>query len=311
MHRSDIYKLSQVIPRNNEVFSDSPFQILAEDNVTYETEKFARCYSNPSFVWHFIKLFAKMGEPLPITSSYELLTYKGYNTILEAYNFVRYGKASEDMVYAVSIDASMNPYTKNVLRGTLLVEDIKAEVISKKTGIPTNVVNIYEELFFNVWDRQEDQLFIASLVNPEGAFAELNPNYQARASYAELLKRTGYKYSIDDVMTLAGVRGHEITGSTQNIVAEFENKLMANALFLANTGFMNTRNNVGISNAKNLLAAAKHGGDTDTAQNDNVGLGGIADVFALEVKDFGITEAETRRVKNVEYEEAKLEPSTE
>jgi hypothetical protein len=310
MHRSDIYKLSQVIPRDTEVFSDSPFQILAEDNVTYETEKFARCYSNPSFVWHFVKLFAKMGEPLPITSCYELLTYKGYNTILEAYNFIRYGTASEEMVYAVSIDSSMNPYNKNVLRGTLLVEDVEAEHIARKTGVPLSVIEIYEELFFNVWDRQEDQLFIASLVNPEGAFAELNPNYQARASYGELLRRTGYKYGLDDVMSLAGVRGHEITGSTQNIVAEFENKLMANALFLANTGFMNTRNNVGISNAKNLLAAAKHGGDTDTAQNDNIGIGGIADVLAIEVKNVGQIDAEGRRLKNVEYEEAKLDPTT-
>jgi hypothetical protein len=310
MHRSDIYKLSQVIPRDTEVFSDSPFQILAEDNVTYETEKFARCYSNPSFVWHFVKLFAKMGEPLPITSCYELLTYKGYNTILEAYNFIRYGTASEEMVYAVSIDSSMNPYNKNVLRGTLLVEDVKAKHIARKTGVPVSVIEIYEELFFNVWDRQEDQLFIASLVNPEGAFAELNPNYQARASYGELLRRTGYKHGLDDVMSLAGVRGHEITGSTQNIVAEFENKLMANALFLANTGFMNTRNNVGISNAKNLLAAAKHGGDTDTAQNDNIGIGGIADVLAIEVKNVGQIDAEGRRLKNVEYEEAKLDPTT-
>jgi len=81
---------------------------------------------------------------------------------------------------------------------------------------------------------------------------------------------------------------------------------MANALFLANTGFMNSRNNVGISNAKNLLAAAKHGGDTDTAQTDNIGLGGIASTMAEEIKIVGMDVAESTRIKKVAFEEERL-----
>jgi len=306
MHRSDIYKISQVIPRDTSAFSNLPFQIAAEDDVGYKTEMFARCYSDPSFVWNLVRMYSLLEEPLPIEESYELITYKGYDIIREAYNFLRFGEGSEDLIFAVSIDSNMDPYTKNVLRALLLVEDVSCEQITQKTGIPERVVRIYEELFYNVWDRQDDQLFIASLINPEGAFAELNPNYQARTDYAELLRRTGYKYNIEDVLSLAGLRGYEVNGTTQNLVAEFENRLMANALFLANTGFMNSRNNVGISNAKNLLAAAKHGGDTDTAQTDNIGLGGIASTMAEEIKIVGMDVAESTRIKKVAFEEERL-----
>jgi len=306
MHRSDIYKISQVIPRDTSAFSNLPFQIAAEDDVGYKTEMFARCYSDPSFVWNLVRMYSLLEEPLPIEESYELITYKGYDIIREAYNFLRFGEGSEDLIFAVSIDSNMDPYTKNVLRALLLVEGVSCEEITQKTGIPERVVIIYEELFYNVWDRQDDQLFIASLINPEGAFAELNPNYQARTDYAELLRRTGYKYNIEDVLSLAGLRGYEVNGTTQNLVAEFENRLMANALFLANTGFMNSRNNVGISNAKNLLAAAKHGGDTDTAQTDNIGLGGIASTMAEEIKIVGMDVAESTRIKKVAFEEERL-----
>ena len=81
---------------------------------------------------------------------------------------------------------------------------------------------------------------------------------------------------------------------------------MANALFLANIGMLNTRNQVGISNAKNLLAAAKHGGDTDVANNDNVGLGGIADSFNEELVKFNEKDVEDKRLLKIEFEEAKL-----
>lgn len=306
MNRVNIYELSQLIPRDTGFFSDSPFQILAEDDVSYETEKFARCYSDTAFGWHIAKLYADMQEPFPICKSMALNELPEYEILREAYMFLRFGEASSDLVYAASIDRNMNPDHKDVLRGCILVEDIKVDEIANKTGIPHKVVQMYEKLFFNVWDRKEDQLYIASLVNPEGAMAELNPNYQMRASYGELLRRAGYRNGIDDVLRLAGVRGYIFNSSTQNIVAEFENKLMANALFLANLGMLNTRNQVGIANAKNLLAAAKHGGDTDVANNDNLGIGGIADVVNSEILKFNRDDVEAKRVLNIEYQEAKI-----
>jgi len=109
MHRSDIYKISQVIPRDTSAFSNLPFQIAAEDDVGYKTEMFARCYSDPSFVWNLVRMYSLLEEPLPIEESYELITYKGYDIIREAYNFLRFGEGSEDLIFAVSIDSNMDP----------------------------------------------------------------------------------------------------------------------------------------------------------------------------------------------------------
>jgi len=306
MTRDDIYTLSQLIPRDTGFFSGSPFQILAEDDVSFETEKFARCYSNPAFGWHIIKLYADSGEPFPIDKSLALLDLPEYDVLREAYWFQRDGKGCDDLIYAVSIDRSMSPYFKNVLKSCLLVEDILADEISAKTGIPENVIKIYEKLFFNVWDRLEDQLYIASLVTPEGIANELDPNYALRASYIDLLKRAGYRNGINDVLSLAGLRGYTMTGSTQALVAEFENKLMANAVFLSNIGMLNTRNQVGISNAKNLLAAAKHGGDTDMTNSDLLGVGGIAEVMSEEISAINFEDVGRRRALNIKIEEAKI-----
>ena len=292
MDRGQIYSLSQLIPRETGFFSDSPFQILVDDDVSYETEKFARCYSNPAFGWHIVKLYADQNLPFPVCQCVTLSELEEYDILREAYMFLRFSEGHEDLIYAVALESSMDPYYKNVLRGCLLVEDITAHEISRKTGLPENVVTLYEKLFYNVWDRLSDQMYIAALVNPEGMVAELNPNFQLRTS-------------------LAGMKGHTIIGTTQNIVAEFENKLMANALFLANNGMLNTRNQVGITNAKNLLAAAKQGGDTDIANNDNIGIGGIADVLNSEIISFNQADVKRRRVLNIEHEESKLKETAE
>lgn len=311
MDRGQIYNLSQLIPRETGFFSGSPFQILVDDDVSYETEKFARCYSNPAFGWHIVKLYADQNLPFPVCQCATLSELEEYDILREAYMFLRFSEGHEDLIYAAALESSMDPYYKNVLRGCLLVEDIEAEEISRKTGIPENVIVLYEKLFYNVWDRLSDQMYIAALVNPEGMVAELNPNFQLRTSYADLLKRAGYKNSIEDVLSLAGMKGHAVLGTTQNIVAEFENKLMANALFLANNGMLNTRNQVGISNAKNLLAAAKHGGDTDIANNDNIGIGGIAEVLNSEIISFNQADVDRRRVLNIEHEESKLKETAD
>jgi hypothetical protein len=308
MNRTQIYELSQILPKENDFFSGSPFQILAEDDVSYETEKFARCYSNPSFGWHIAKLYADMREPFPICESFILSQVDDleYETLRSAYMFLRYGEADSDLVFAIALDKNMDPYHKSVLKACILVENVSVSDIASRTGYPEKVVRLYEKLFYNIWDRAEDQLYIASLVNPEGVVNELNPNYQLRASYVDLLKRAGYKNGIDDVLSIAGVRHYGLSGSTQSLVAEFENKLMANAVFLSNIGLLNTRNQVGISNAKNLLAAAKHGGDTELSNNDLIGIGGIADKLVDELTYNEEKDVKRKRAKHMEVEEARI-----
>jgi len=307
MTRDEIYSLSCLIPRDTSFFSGSPFQIFAEDDVSYATEKFAKCYSNPSFAWHLLKLYSDADKQFPIGNCITLSRLDEYEILRDAYWFQRQGVATPELLFAVSIDRALDPYYKSVLRSCLLIEDICSEEIAAKTGIPKKSVEIYEKLFFNVWDRKEDQLYISSQVYPEGVFSELDPNYQARTNYMELLKKAGYRNGIEEVMSLAGVRGYSKSGNTQALVAEFENKLMANAVFLSDMGLLNTRNQVGISNAKNLLAAAKHGGDTELAGNDLIGLGGIGDAMSEEIELFNQDVSKDQRAYSRILEEDKIE----
>ena len=75
---------------------------------------------------------------------------------------------------------------------------------------------------------------------------------------------------------------------------------MCNALFLSNNGFLNT-SHVGISNAKNLLAAAKHGGDLESGNSaDSTGAGSIGNELLDEVVNAGMSETEKRRLFVIE-----------
>ena len=297
----DIYELSEYIPENSRIFNvlELPY---SDSNNSFETNRYAIGYRDLSFLWNFIKSFTDTHSLLP--NDFTVFRKKEeYDLMLRVYNFERFNTKDRDVAFAIAIDRVLPPYQKNVIKACLLAEDYNLEEVANKLCLPKEVISIYEKLFFNVLDRMNEHSFIASLVYPESRVVEFDPNYVLRASYSSILRRSGYVNGVDDVLNMAGVRGYFAGGVTQAVVKDFENKMMCNALFLSKNGFLNS-NHVGITNAKNLLAAAKHGGDNESGSSDDMlGAGSIGSNLLEEVIHVSMKDVDARRQYNIALNE--------
>lgn len=266
MTYDEIYKLADTLPENSRALQLVGSALDVPNNK--EVIKFTYCYKDLSFLWNYTRSFTD-------TKSYakdaHFYTRPATQEIINRVSsFIRGGQEPE-VAQAVAIDRSLPPLFKNTIQGCLLADDFELASVAQQLGMPPNVINLYEKIFFNVRERQEENLFIASIVHPDGRVAEFDTSQQYRASENAKLRQAGYHNGVEDVLMLAGLRGYGTGDDTRSAVREFERKMMVNALWLARNGFLNTHH-VGISNAKNLIAAAKHGGDNESAgEGDEVG----------------------------------------
>jgi len=267
MTYDEIYKLADTLPDNSRALQLSGGGGLDIPN-SKEVVKFTICYKDLSFLWNYAKSFTDRGSFAK--SAHFYVTPETESIINRVSSFIRGGQEPE-VAHAVAIDRALPALFKNTIQGCLLADDFDLDSVATEVGLPPAVIELYEKIFFNVLDRRKESLFVASLVHPEGRVAELDTQQQYKTSNNAKLRQAGYHNGVEDVYMLAGMRGYGTGDDTRTAVKEFERKMMVNALWLARNGFLNTTH-VGISNAKNLIAAAKHGGDNDSAsEGDEVG----------------------------------------
>lgn len=161
--------------------------------------------------------------------------------------------------------------------------------ISKVTGFSVDVIRTYERLFFNVYDRREESLFIANIVYPEHRLVETMEGYIKEADSSSLLKRSAYNNGLDDVAYFIGLKVDSVEGSlaggnAQEMANRLESSIMANGYYLARNGFLNQRSATGVGAAKSLLVAAKQGGD-DGGEQDSYGATSIGDSLVEELQE--------------------------
>ena len=303
MNFQEVYNLSQFVPRDSRFFDR--FSDNGESDNTFEVNRFAFCYSDLKFGWHFIKSHD--------AADISLGSYVTNEALIRAYNFERYKTPDRDVAYAIAIETTMPKYFKNLIISLFFSPGITIEKISEIVKLPKEVIKIYEELFYNILDRRDEAAFIAEQIYPESRAEEFQADYMESATYDTLLKRSGYNNSLEDLLHLAGYRESDIFdnllgGGAQNLQEEstrLETAIMNNANYLVKSGMINSRNVVGIASAKNLLAAAKHGGAEDTAEV-GVGLSPMGAVLMQEVlRDHD--DVLTERLKHTqEFREAEL-----
>ena len=301
-----IYSLSEVIPKNSSYFDifDSTGSLDVQNSS--EVNQFALCYKDLSFGWHFVKSFADAGKSLPGMVINE-------ETLIRAYNFERYGNRDLEIAQAIAIETSI-PTVRNTIASLLFTENITTDKISSIVNFSAGTVKMYEELFFNVTDRRTDAMFIASIVYPETRAEEFNSNYLANVDNATLMKRVGYNNGIENLLALAGFKDSFLNfnaGDVASSTNKLESAIMSNAYFMASCGFLNSKDSVGIINAKNIMAAAKHGGgDENTFQETGVGAAPMGTIIVNELmtqeKEFiGARLERTRQIQETEVIKAK------
>jgi len=300
MNFQEIYDLTEHIPRNSRYFG--AYRSGSSSDRSFEVSRFSICYSDLSFLWHFVKSFSDSGISLPSDDS-GFQNHPCYDLIMRVHAFETGENSDPDLAHAISLDKSAPAFYKNVIQACLIAEDSSIPKIALMTGRSEEVIELYSKLFYDVLDRKNDAFLIAGIVYPETRAVELDPNYMTTVQYDALLKRTAKSGGMSDTLTLAGMDLLSGSGQTQAVASSFENKLMANADFLARIGALNSRDSVGINNAKNLLAAAKHGGDTDMKNEDLMNMSFGASLLD-EVMHYEASALEERRQYKIETEES-------
>ena len=275
MNLSRIQELSEFIPKNSKYFNLLDFSRDEDEDLN----RFAHCYKDLSFCWHLVKsLEGAPPRPLPrpITESY----------IIRAYNYLYIKPRSRDphLEQAIAYASILPSNYKNAINSMLFVSGITIKKIADAFGVDEEVIWLYEKLFYNILDRKEEHLFVTTLVYPETKLEELDPRYMDKVEAGVALKRAAFNNGEEDALAMIGFNTSYLADSSaEDNSSRLENAIMANAYFLSKNGFGNSRNAIGISNAKNLIAAAKHGGNEDST-TEVVGAGALGTILLTEVR---------------------------
>lgn len=306
MNFQTLYSLSDSIPKNSSYFDIYESSGSLDVNNSSQVNQFALCYKDLSFGWHFIKTFSESSKSLPGCVINE-------ETLIRAYNFERYGNRDLEVAQAIAIETSI-PQVRNTIVSLLFADEVTIDRISEIVNFSVETIRIYEELFFNIIDRKSDAMFIASIVYPETRAEEFSSNYLTNVDNSTLLKRVGYNAGIESVLALAGFKDSFLNfnaGDVASSTNKLESAIMSNAYFMATCGFLNSKDSVGIINAKNIMAAAKHGGgDENTFQETGVGVAPMGTIIINELMDaeqksIGVRLERTRKLQELEVIKAK------
>jgi len=138
------------------------------------------------------------------------------------------------------------------------------------TGVPLDVVLAFESLFFNVFDREREAIYVRNLAYDNTLpIVEMFEDYSKTEMVETLLLRAGYSRGFDAARVLAGIAGRSVLSTSRTapqLAEQLEITMLSNAIISAQAGFGHqAADSVAISHAKSLLTAAKQGGvDTGT-----------------------------------------------
>ena len=280
MDAQRIQYLAQFIPDTSDYFRYS-LSSFGDQTSSHQRQidRFLVAYRDLSFGYHFVRALVKDNIDLPPDVSEQ--------EIIDFYWFEKTGEPSDALIQSLSISHPSSHFLENSLQAMLLTGAPFSE-ISRVTGISTDVIKTYERLFFNVYDRREESLFIANVVYPEHRLVETMEGYIKEADAGSVLKRSAYNNGLDDVAYFIGLKVESIEGSlaggnAQEMANRLESSIMANGYYLARNGFLNQRSSSGVASAKSLLVAAKQGGD-DGGEQDSYGATSIGDSLVEELQ---------------------------
>ena len=278
MNFNRIAELAEYIPDNSDYFNgiNNYFDLSNQSRGQKHINRFITCYKDLSFGYHFIKYLIKHGVSLPPSVDEDAL--------IDTYNFERYGIKNENVIHAIALNHISNSEHRDAIKA-LLITEAPIEEIAKRTGISETVLNYYTQLFFNIRDRREEALFVATTVYPQSRLVEMMDGYMRNTDMGSKLLRTGYNSGLDDVSYMIGLKSEDavnIDVSINTLAAKLEASIMANGFYLARNGFLSQRSAHGINNAKNLIMAAKQSG-TEQSTEDDFGLGSIGGALMEEL----------------------------
>lgn len=261
MNARTIKLLLEYLPRIPDVNPVSHYQDLVEKDFDREdVDRFIKSYADLSIGWKAAKQLALSDTPFPcfIEGSDDWI-FRAYLYCLDPRKY-----NSEHISGALALASSRMKSSREVINSMLIQESYSYADIANDTCIHKNTVEAYEKLFYNVVDRHLDHMYIRNVVYPNGRFVEIYDHYLENEELGNILLRVGYNNGREDVLHFAGFKSGLLGAMTaMDMPQKLESIVMANGYILARNGWANQREHaVGVSSARNLIAAAKHGGES-------------------------------------------------
>lgn len=270
---------------------------MTNDITINAVSKFMIAYKDLAFGYKFIKTLIKEGINLPAD-----VTEK---PLVDLYEFEKFKIYNEDVVHALALTHPSNKNIEDNIKA-FLITDEPISKLSEIIGIKCEVLQTYLELFFNVRDRKQEALFIANLVYPNSRVVETMDNYIRNEDTGKILMRSAYNNGIEDISYFAGLKSKSLLSSDSSVSStemamKLESAIMATGYFLARNGFLSQRNATGIAHAKNLLIAAKQGGQ-DNTNEDHEGMGSLGEMAMTALREIKGPEMDAKLDKYMQLE---------
>lgn len=228
---------------------------------------YSRWEDRPDFGYQFIGELLKAREDLPAAVTEKWL--------VRLYRMERYKFYNPHVAEAISWREPARRKYRHVVEGLLICQDAPLDVVAEYTNLDKHTVECYEQLFFNVKDRIEDNVYLSNLAYPRGVACQTEKDYFTKTDPGVLLLRVGFSRGFEDVLFFAGLRGHE--GAGVDATAQLEDTIMTEALAYARNGGLSQRGLPQISSAKAILVAQKSGGENERPPDPT----GLSDMGAI------------------------------
>ncbi len=247
---------------------------------------FQWAYNEPSFGWMAAEeLFLSGVRDFPVPPEGTLKwVFRAW--LLQKYKNEYIGNPSMRPVreaYMLFAD-ERNKVMRHVVEAALITHDMQPALLGQKLGMDGATIEAYDALFWNVYDRRSDHMFLRNQVYPDTRIEEYFEDYPTKQSLGKHLLRIGYNKDLKSVLFLAGFREDMLSSmDAQQASALFKKTVMVQGLMLAENGFLNfTKHHPTVLSAKSIIQANLIGGNE---QGGEVSTGTFSDYAFKQLGD--------------------------
>lgn len=290
MKHSTIARLLRVLP--NHLVDEFFFGRQHSGNYNgasqeHDCQRFAIIYSMPDFAWRYARICAEHDIPLPgfVAESDEIL-WRAY-----LYNVNPNKFRDPHIIAAMELSNNRSRDMAGKIRSLLMAKDATPLLVARHCALNYKTVHCYEQLFFNVYDRREDALYVSRILYPDGRLAEFLPGYIESVQHETLMMRGAYNNGIKDALHMAGMANTlgDAMNSAQS-ARDLEGVLMATGYLMAKNGWINADSAGSLSHARQLIAAGKIGGQDNSGAASELSY--MGDTYWRELKRYKTVEME-------------------
>lgn len=225
---------------------------------------FLHNYSRVMFGWDAAQRFAAAAGEMPvILTGGDIWVYKSWAAMSHGSRVV----TSQEMkiltdAWNMRFKRSCRP-SGIAVEALLLTPDATVESVAEDTGLPYELVEAYEALFYNVIGRRDDYMFLRNIVYPNSRLDEIIPGFLSATHAERLVKRVAYNSDRKTALYMCGFRPDGILEQTvEEASKRFQRLLLQTGAIMAAGGLlMFDRAHTTISAARSFIQTSKLSGE--------------------------------------------------